>query len=190
MLDELKEEINLSELFLEIIAKEDTHLLKEFLDEQNISDVVELVNEFPQQEATIIDNMTVHRAVSVFKILDINQQKDIIKELPARKTAKILNELPPDDRTDFLEELPKAAIRDLIKLLDPEERKITLSLLGYPEDSVGRLMTPDYVYVYPHYTVAQVLDNIRKYGKNSETIDVIYMIDEKGGLIDDIIIRD
>lgn len=190
MLDELKENINLSELFLEVVSKEDTHLLKEFLDEQNISDVVELVNEFPQQEAHIIDNMTVHRAVSVFKILDINQQKDIIKELPARKTAKILNELPPDDRTDFLEELPKAAIRDLIKLLDPDERKITLSLLGYPEDSVGRLMTPDYVYVYPQYTVSQVLDTIRKYGKNSETIDVIYIIDEKGGLIDDIRIRD
>ncbi len=183
-------EINLSEVFLDILSKGDMHLLKEFLDEQNISDVVELVNEFPEKEATIIDNMTVHRAVSVFKILDINQQKDIIKELPARKTAKILNELPPDDRTDFLEELPKAAIRDLIKLLDPEERKITLSLLGYPEDSVGRLMTPDYVYVYPHYTVTQVLDTIRKYGKNSETIDVIYIIDEKGGLIDDIRIRD
>ncbi len=191
MSDELKEaEQNLSDLFLEILAKEDAQLLKEFLDEQNISDVVELVNEFPEQEATIIDNMTVHRAVSVFKILDINQQKDIIKELPARKTAKILNELPPDDRTDFLEELPKAAIRDLIKLLDPEERKITLSLLGYPEDSVGRLMTPDYVYVYPHYTVAQVLDTIRKYGKNSETIDVIYIIDEFGGLVDDMRIRD
>ena len=183
-------EINLSEVFLDTLSKGDMHLLREFLDEQNISDVVELVNEFPEKEATIIDNMTVHRAVSVFKILDINQQKDIIKELPARKTAKILNELPPDDRTDFLEELPKAAIRDLIKLLDPEERKITLSLLGYPEDSVGRLMTPDYVYVYPHYTVSQVLDNIRKYGKNSETIDVIYIIDEKGGLIDDIRIRD
>ena len=184
------QEINLSEVFLDILSKNDMHLLREFLDEQNISDVVELVNEFPENEATIIDNMTVHRAVSVFKILDINQQKDIIKELPARKTAKILNELPPDDRTDFLEELPKAAIRDLIKLLDPEERKITLSLLGYPEDSVGRLMTPDYVYVYPQYTVAQVIDTIRKYGKNSETIDVIYIIDEKGGLIDDIRIRD
>ncbi len=190
MSEELEQEVNLSELFLEILSKEDSHLLKEFLDAQNISDVVELVNEFPDKEATIIDNMTVHRAVSVFKILDINQQKDIVKELPARKTAKILNELPPDDRTDFLEELPKAAIRDLIKLLDPEERKITLSLLGYPEDSVGRLMTPDYVYVYPHYTVAQVLDNIRRYGKNSETIDVIYIIDDLGGLVDDIRIRD
>ena len=185
-----KEEINLSVLFTDILSKNDSRLLKEFLDEQNISDVVELVNEFPEQEAHIIDNMTVHRAVSVFKILDINQQKDIIKELPARKTAKILNELPPDDRTDFLEELPKAAIRDLIKLLDPEERKITLSLLGYPEDSVGRLMTPDYVYVHPHYSVAQVLDNIRKYGKNSETIDVIYIIDDHGHLVDDIRIRD
>ena len=190
MSDELNEDINLSEVFLETLSKNDAHLLRELLDEQNISDVVELVNEFPAHEATIIDHMTVHRAVSVFKILDINQQKDIIKELPARKTAKILNELPPDDRTDFLEELPKAAIRDLIKLLDPEERKITLSLLGYPEDSVGRLMTPDYVYVYPHYTVTQVLDTIRRYGKNSETIDVIYIIDELGGLLDDIRIRD
>lgn len=190
MSDELEPTLNLSEVFLDTLSKEDKHLLKEFLDEQNISDVVELVNEFPQHEATIVDNMTVHRAVSVFKILDINQQKDIIKELPARKTAKILNELPPDDRTDFLEELPKAAIRDLIKLLDPEERKITLSLLGYPEDSVGRLMTPDYVYVYPQYTVAQVLETIRKYGKNSETIDVIYIIDDHGGLVDDIRIRD
>ncbi|MEN9697571.1 MAG: hypothetical protein RLZ56_992 [Bacteroidota bacterium] len=191
MSDELKiEEVNLSEVFLEILGQNDEALLRTFLDEQNISDVVELVNEFPEQEASIIDHMTVHRAVSVFKILDINQQKDIIKELPARKTAKILNELPPDDRTDFLEELPKAAIRDLIKLLDPEERKITLSLLGYPEDSVGRLMTPDYVYVYPHYTVAHVLETIRRYGKNSETIDVIYIIDELGGLVDDIRIRD
>jgi len=187
---ELEDNIILSEVFLEILSKEDMPLLKEFLDEQNISDVVELVNEFPEKESLIVDTMTVHRAVSVFKLLDINQQKDIIKELPARKTAKILNELPPDDRTDFFEELPKAAIRDLIKLLDPEERKITLSLLGYPEDSVGRMMTPDYVYVFPHYTVAQVLDNIRKYGKNSETIDVIYIIDELGCLVDDIRIRD
>lgn len=173
-------EINLTEVFLDILSKGDMHLLREFLDEQNISDVVELVNEFPENEATIIDNMTVHRAVSVFKILDINQQKDIIKLLPARKTAKILNELPPDDRTDFLEELPKAAIRDLIKLLDPEERKITLSLLGYPEDSVGRLMTPDYVYVYPHYTVTQVLDTIRKYGKTLKPLMLYTLLMKKG----------
>ncbi|HUM66290.1 MAG TPA: magnesium transporter, partial [Chitinophagaceae bacterium] len=94
------------------------------------------------------------------------------------------------DRTDFLEELPGTAVRELIKLLDPEERKITLSLLGYPEDSIGRLMTPDYVYVYPHNTIEEVFATIRKYGKTSETINVIYVINEKGELLDDLRINE
>jgi magnesium transporter len=134
--------------------------------------------------------MSVHRAASVFKILDLNAQKNIIKTLSPTKTAGLLNELPPDDRTDFLEELPSNAVRELIKLLDNEERKITLSLLGYPENSVGRLMTPDYVYVYETNTVQRVLETVRRVGKNSETIDVIYVINEKGELLDDIRIRE
>ncbi len=184
------EQPNIFEQFEQLIAKEDKLEIREFLDDQNISDVADLINEYPEFEAQIIANMAIHRAASVFKILDISQQKDIVKELPSAKTAELLNELPADDRTDFLEELPKAAIRDLIKLLEPEERKITLSLLGYPEDSVGRLMTPDYVYVYLHNTISDVFETIRKYAKNSETIDVIYIIDESGELIDDIRIRD
>jgi magnesium transporter len=184
------EQPNIFEQFEQLIAQEDKLEIREFLDDQNISDVAELINEYPEYEAQIIANMAIHRASSVFKILDIAQQKDIIKELPPAKTAELLNELPADDRTDFLEELPKAAIRDLIKLLDPEERKITLSLLGYPEDSVGRLMTPDYVYVYLHNSVNDVFETIRKHAKNSETIDVIYVIDQFGQLIDDIRIRD
>jgi magnesium transporter len=126
----------------------------------------------------------------VFKILDLSAQKHIIRELPPFKTAELLNVLSPDDRTDFLEELPSNAVRELIKLLDPEERKTTLSLLGYPEDSIGRLMTPDYVYVYPQNTVEEVFATIRKHGKDSETINVIYVINEKGELLDDIRIRD
>ena len=181
---------NIFEQFEQLISKEDKLEIREFLDDQNISDVADLINEYPEYEAQIIANMAIHRASSVFKILDIAQQRDIVKELPSAKTAELLNELPADDRTDFLEELPKAAIRDLIKLLDPEERKITLSLLGYPEDSVGRLMTPDYVYVYLHNTVDTVFETIRKHARNSETIDVIYVIDENGQLIDDIRIRD
>lgn len=184
------EQPGINEQFELLIAKEDKLEIREFLDHQNISDVAELINDYPEYEAQIIANMAIHRAASVFKILDIAQQKDIVKELPSSKTAELLNELPADDRTDFLEELPKAAIRDLIKLLDPEERKITLAMLGYPEDSVGRLMTPDYVYVYAYNKVSEVFSTIRKFGKNSETIDVIYVIDEGGALIDDIRIRD
>lgn len=184
------EQPGIFEQFEQLIAKEDKLQIREFLNDQNISDVADLINEFPEYEAQIIANMAIHRAASVFKILDIAQQKDIVKELPSAKTAELLNELPADDRTDFLEELPKAAIRDLIKLLDPEERKITLSLLGYPEDSVGRLMTPDYVYIYQYNTISDVFETVRKHAKNSETIDVLYVIDEKGQLIDDVRIRD
>jgi magnesium transporter len=189
MMEEM-EQPSLFDQFEALISKEDTLEIRAFLNDQNISEVAELINEYPDYADRIIANMAIHRAASVFKILDISQQKDIVKELPSAKTAELLNELPADDRTAFLEELPKAAIRDLIKLLDPEERKITLSLLGYPEDSVGRLMTPDYVYVYQHNTVQDTFDTIRKHAKNSETIDVIYVINEQGELIDDIRIRD
>lgn len=180
----------LAEQFQELLQQGDSRALHDFLDNQNISEVAELVDAFTDEEGTIITSMSVHRAASVFKILDISTQKSIIHKLPAGVTASLLNELPADDRTDFLEELPSNVVRELIKLLDPEERKITLSLLGYPENSIGRLMTPDYVYVYAHDTIEQVFATIRKYGKDSETINVIYVINEKGELLDDLRISD
>src|SRR6185295_19128512 len=178
------------EEFEAIIQTGDNQKLSEFLDDQNISDVAELIDEQPEHELAIISSMAVHRAASVFKILELANQKNIIKKLPAHKTAALLNELPPDDRTDFLEELPSNVVRELIKTLNTDERKIALSLLGYPENSVGRLMTPDYVYVYENNTVAEVLETIRKRGKDSETIDVIYVINKNGELMDDIRIRE
>lgn len=181
---------SLKEQFEQVIATDDKLVISDFLNHQNISDVADLIYEYPDYVAQIVGSMSMHRAASVFKILDLHLQKEIVKELPSFKTAELLNELPADDRTDFLEELPKEVIRDLIKLLDPEERKITLSLLGYPEDSVGRLMTPDYVYIYAHNTVEEVFAIIRRVAKNSETIDVLYVINEKSELIDDIRIRD
>jgi len=180
----------LASRFEELLQSGDTAALREFLDDQNISEVAELVDAFADADTTIITAMSIHRAASVFKILDISSQKSIIHKLPAGVTASLLNELPADDRTDFLEELPSNVVRELIKLLEPEERKITLSLLGYPENSIGRLMTPDYVYVYANDTVEQVFATIRKYGKDSETINVIYVINEKGELIDDVRISD
>jgi len=181
---------NIKQHFNYLLESGNETAARQFLDHQNISDVAELVNEFPEQEGYIITHMSVHRAASVFKILDLSAQKHIIRELPPYKTAELLNVLSPDDRTDVLAELPINAVRELIKLLDPEERKTTLSLLGYPEDSIGRLMTPDYVWVYPHNTVEEVFATIRKHGKDSETINVIYVINEKGELLDDIRIRD
>src|SRR5687768_16868387 len=176
--------------FEEVLRNNDPLEIRQFLDQQNISDVADLVYEYEDYESKIIAGMSVHRAAGVFRILEFPTQKRIIQNLPPGKTAELLNELPADDRTSFLEELPSNAVRELIKLLDNEERKITLSLLGYPENSVGRLMTPDYVYVHENNTVQEVLEIIRRVGKNSETIDVIYVINEKGELLDDIRIRE
>jgi magnesium transporter len=184
------DEIPLQQQFEEIIASEDKLAIQDFLNDQNISDVANLVYDNPDFETQIIAHLSIHRAASVFKILDLSEQKRIIHNLPPFKSAELLNELPVDDRVDFFEELPTGTVRELIKTLDPEERKSTLELLGYPENSVGRLMTPEYVYVYEYNTVKEVLESIRRYGTNTETIDVIYVINKKGELLDDIRIRD
>lgn len=184
------ENIPLEEKFREVIASEDKLAIQDFLNNQNISDVAELVYEHPDYEAQILANLSIHRAASVFKILESAEQKRIIESLPPFKSAELLNELPADDRVAFLEMLPNNAVRELIKTLDPDERKVTLEMLGYPENSVGRLMNPDYVYVYEYNTVKEVIETIRRFGTNSETVDVIYVINYKGELLDDLRIRD
>ncbi len=181
---------DIKEQFKEIIATEDKLQIREFLNDQNISDIAELIYEFEDYASQIIGNMSIHRAAAAFKIIDFSLQKKIIQELPAFHSAELLNELPADDRTAFLEELPSEVVKELIKTLDPNERKITLALLGYPEGSVGRLMTPDYITVNTDWTMHEVLAHIRKAGKDSETIDVIYVVNDKGEFIDDIRIRE
>ena len=186
----VENKITIKEEFESLLDAGNRETLHEWLDEQNISDLAELIEESEEQELLIISSLSLHRAASLFKILENSTQLRIINDLAPYKMAELMNALSPDDRTAFLEDLPNEVVRELIKTLDPEERKITLSLLGYPENSVGRLMTPDYVYVHEDNTVAEVLGKIRRIGKNSETIDVIYVVNEKGELLDDIRIRE
>lgn len=183
-------EISIQQQFEEVVATDNQLAIQEFLNDQNISDVADLIYENESYECQIISLLSIHRAASVFKIIELSTQKRIIRNLTAIKATELLNELPADDRVAFLEELPTAIVRDLIKTLDPEERRITLELLGYPENSMGRIMTPDYVYVYEENTVAEVFETIRKQARGSETIDVIYVINEADQLLDDIRIRD
>lgn len=180
----------LLERFEQLAQEQNFRELKDLLDDQLITDIAELIYEVPDQAAQIIHHLTLGRAAAAFRILEFPTQEDIIRDLPAHKIAELLNELPPDDRTAFLEELPSQAVTELIKLLNPEERKITLALLGYQENSVGRIMTPDYIAAKAHWSVAQVLNHIRMYGRDSETIDVIYIIDKEGKLLDDFRIRE
>ncbi len=187
---EIIDDIDFNNELATLLQLDDVALLHSFLDDQNISDIADWIDENDENATTIIATMAMNRAAAVFKLLDSKIQKQIINQLNPTKTAELINELPADDRTDLFELLPSNVVRELIKTLNFSERKIALSLLGYPENSVGRLMTPDYVYVYEHDTVAEVLNTIRRVGKDSETIDVLYVINDKGELLDDIRIRE
>ncbi|MCX2575445.1 magnesium transporter [Pedobacter sandarakinus] len=174
----------------ELLEKENDKALKRYLDELNISDVEELIDEFPQHAAKFIETISLNRAVNVFRILDFPTQERIIKKLTGNKLNQIIKDLPPDDRTALFSELKGDVVKKMITLLPPEERKESLALLGYNEYSIGRLMTPDYIAVKPEWSVTRVLAHIRRYGKNSETIDVVYVINKDGVLLDDIRIRE
>src|SRR5213596_968533 len=155
------------------------------------ADVAEVIVDMPEDEQVIIFRVLPHAlAADVFEYLDFDAQQKLLHAMAHEQVAAILNEMSPDDRTALLEELPSAAARQLIRLLTPEERRIAQALLGYPEGSVGRLMTPDFIAVYENWTVQQVLDYIREHGQDSETLNVIYVVDEHGTLIDDIRMRE
>ncbi|MBP6231450.1 MAG: magnesium transporter [Paludibacteraceae bacterium] len=164
---------------------------------------LEIIDRDPIELANIIEEASPADAIIVFRLLTREKAKDTFQYLEydkqefiieglaknVSKLSDLLNDLDPDDRTAFFEELPGQITQRLIQLLSPEERKIATRLLGYPEDSIGRLMTPEFVAVKPHYTIAQTLNHIREYGANSETLNVIYIVDHHWKLVDDIKIR-
>jgi len=155
------------------------------------ADVAEVILDLPEDEQVIIFRVLPHAlAADVFEYLDIDAQQKLLRAMAHEQVGAILNEMAPDDRTALLEELPSAAARQLIQLLTPEERRVATALLGYPEDSVGRLMTPDFIAVREDWTVQQVLDYIREHGRDSETLNVISVVDDHGKLIDDIRMRE
>ncbi len=165
--------------------------LKEALKNFEPSEVVELIEEEEEREQLIIFRLLpLQLATEVFEYLDLDIQKHFLANLSQDKISEILNEMSPDDRTALLEFLPDDLVRELIQTLSEPERKVTLELLGYPEYSVGRLMTPDYIAIRENWTVLQVLEYIRRHGGQSETLNVLYVTDERGKLIDDIRIRE
>jgi magnesium transporter len=128
-------------------------------------------------------------AADVFSLLDTADQDDLLRDLSDEETRHLLANIPPDDRTHLLEELPGQVTQRMLNLLSPDDLREARWLLGYPEDSVGRLMTPDYVAVRQDWTVEQALRHVRRAGKRSETVNRIYVVDRDWHLVDDIELR-
>ena len=178
-------------IVIKLLEKGDIENLEEQLENWLPQELAELCSELSSAEQAIVFNVIDReQAYQTFEELEFSIQVDLLDELRFRQVQLILNDMSPDNRTAFLEELEPERLNKLLKLLTQKERRVALSLLGYPEDSIGRLMTPDYVAVNQEWTVKQIIDYIRSHGENSETLDVIYIVDEKGYLVDDIRIGD
>lgn len=153
-------------------------------------DIAEVIGSPEKHERILLFRLLPkHLATEFFSYLEAKDKDMLLRELTDEEARHILASLSPDDRTEFFEEVPGQAIQRLLNLLNPDDRRETLQLLGYPEESVGRLMTPDYVAVRPNWSVRQALEHIRMKGKDSETINAVYVTDDSWVLLDALSLR-
>jgi len=172
------------------IEARDFASLREEIRNWPAGDLAELMEPMSaEKEALVFRLLPRDQAAQVFSYLPSERQQELLKAMAHEDVVNMLNAMSDDDRTEFLEELPAQVTQRLLNLLSPQERSLASKFLGYPENSIGRLMTPHFVRVRPHWTVAHALDHIRRYGLDSETMSMIYVIDEKDHLVDDLRIR-
>ena len=166
-------------------------LLHEHLRHLPTPDLAEVLEAAPDDvEAVLFRLLDKERAYDTFEYFSVAAQERLLAGLGDREVASIINEMSADDRTALLEEVPGKVTRRLLNLLQPEERKVAMELLAYPDESIGRLMTPDYVAVKPAWTITEALEHIRKFGRDSETLNVVYVTGPGGVLVDDLRMRE
>ena len=174
-----------------VIRQRDFGRLRDMVRNRPASDLAAVLTDLSLEDQVLVFRILPRKAAAAtFEYLSADDQHALLKAMASEDVAALLNDMAPDDRTMFLEELPAEVTRHLLAQLTPEERAVAVGLLGYPEGSIGRLMTPQYVAVREDWTIAQVLDYIRAHGQDSETLNVIYVVDDRGVLIDDIRIRE
>lgn len=174
----------------ELIESKRYRELRESLASMPPFDVAAVLNMLEPGEAAVAFRLLPRElAGEAFAVLDYDREQAIIEALGDRSARTMLQAMDPDDRAALLDEMPTEAATRLISQLRPEDRRVTQQILGYPEESIGRLMTPDYVRLRPEWTIAQALEHIRRYGRDAETVHWVYVIDGHGKLIDDLHIR-
>jgi magnesium transporter len=174
-----------------LIVARDFTALNHLFEEWTPPEIADCIVDFPHEEQAVVFRMLPQaKAAAVLEYLDHDAQVTVLKAMGSEAAAKVLNDMSDDDRTRFLEELPPAAVTRTLALLTPDERGHAQALLNYPQGSIGRLMTSHFVAVRDDCTVLQVLEHVRKHGQDSETLNVIYVVDEAGKLVDDLRIRE
>src|ERR1700682_3703842 len=153
----------------------------------HFSDIAEAMIQLSATDQAILFRILPRdQAAQLVAYLPPSRQKRLLRSLSTDEVKSVLDGMRPDDRTRFFEEMPASVTRQLLEVLSPDELKNARQLLGYPEHSVGRYMTPDYVAIPPEMTSAQALEHIRKVGRGMETLNVVYILDESGKLLEDV----
>jgi len=187
----VREPTSLIEELEALVAERRFEELHERISDHAPPDLAEVLERLPDDvEAVVFRLLPRALALDVFEYLPVPDQERLLRGLGDEDVAHILNDMSPDDRTALLEELPGKVTKRLLNLLSPRERSVATRLLGYPEESIGRLMTPDYVAVKPHWSVAEALAHVRVYGQDSETLNVVYVTGAGGVLVDDLRMRE
>jgi magnesium transporter len=173
-----------------LVENREISTLRNLLAAQPVPEIVSEIVELEPAVRALVFRLLPHApAVEVFSNLEVDEQDELLQHLSDHETRKLLADLSPDDRTLLFEEMPGEVTQKLFKLLSPEDLEETRKLLGYPEESVGRLMTPDYVAVRPSWTVERAIEEIRAEGRDSETVNRVYVIDRQGKLLDSVRLR-
>lgn len=155
----------------------------------NPADIAETLSELPVKERVLAFlKVPKQYKAEVFSHLDPDFQEETIRSIGSEEVSEILNAMTPDDRTALFEDFPDELIKYSINHLNPQERRIALKLLGYNADSIARLMTPYYIQIRKEWTVKRCFQQIKKVGKKMETMNHLYVVDERNKLIDDIAI--
>jgi magnesium transporter len=182
----MKEEVKSTELEVrQLIAEQRYPAVVAALESWANPEIADLLTNLGKgREMLVYRALPRRQAADVFSYLDPEAQDAFLKALTDADTRSLLANLSPDDRTAMLQELPAQVTRRLMQLLGPEDLAESRQLLGYPEESVGRLMTPDYIRLRAEWTVAIALEHIRKYGRDSEIFNILYVTDGNGKLVD------
>src|SRR5690554_94835 len=179
--------------FHALIKEEAWASLKTELAKLDVPGIITLIERSNELQSTILFRfLPREEAKNVFQELHPRKQKEIIDGLAHHATllTNLMNDMEPDNRTALIEELPGKIAQQLMQLLSVENLQQTTQLLGYPEESIGRLMTPKYVAVKSHVSVEETLKHIRRFGKEAETLGVVYVVDKQWQLVNDLRIRD
>ncbi|MDZ7639909.1 MAG: magnesium transporter [Bryobacterales bacterium] len=168
-----------------LVQEEKWYELRQLISGWPEPEIADLLFELPAAKRAILFRLLPHDTASdVFSFLEVELQNRLLEDLTEEETRRLVTSLAPDDRIHLLEDLPGEAVQKLLNLLPPADLWKTRQLLGYPEESVGRLMTPDYVAVRRHWSVAEALSHIRMKGQKAETISTIYVVENRWQFVD------